>query len=141
MDTVRKTPCASCPYRRDVPSGVWAESEYDKLPDYDGEISEQAGTANGLRAFSCHQGDGKICAGWAGHRDPHDLIALKLDVSRGKIDPAAMSYKTTVPLFASGAEAAEHGKRDISQPSQEALKTVTKVTTVRSKRGEPVRYS
>ena len=30
-----KSPCGSCPYRQDVPSGVWAASEYEKLPAYD----------------------------------------------------------------------------------------------------------
>ncbi|MFD7961193.1 DUF6283 family protein [Streptomyces zaomyceticus] len=29
-------PCASCPYRRDVPSGVWSRGDYVKLPLYDG---------------------------------------------------------------------------------------------------------
>jgi hypothetical protein len=28
-------PCESCPYRKDVPSGVWSEGEYRKLPQYD----------------------------------------------------------------------------------------------------------
>jgi hypothetical protein len=32
----RKTPCSTCPYRRDAPSGLWAASEYDLLPGLDG---------------------------------------------------------------------------------------------------------
>nr|WP_280343300.1 DUF6283 family protein [Nocardia neocaledoniensis] len=27
-------PCVSCPYRRDVPSGVWDFGEYEKLRGY-----------------------------------------------------------------------------------------------------------
>ena len=32
---VRPKPCASCPYRCDVPSGVWHPDEYAKLEVYD----------------------------------------------------------------------------------------------------------
>ncbi|WP_336794377.1 DUF6283 family protein [Gordonia malaquae] len=46
-------PCESCPYRRDVPSGVWAESEYEKLRAYDAPTGEQP-----VRLFLCHQYDG-----------------------------------------------------------------------------------
>ena len=51
--------CASCPYRKDVPSGIWEQSEYDKLPKYDGETWEQAGAL-----FMCHLRDGCLCGGW-----------------------------------------------------------------------------
>lgn len=136
-DTVRKTPCASCPYRRDVPSGIWSAEEYDKLLRYDGSISEQA-VSGGLAPFSCHQADGKLCAGWAGHRDPVDLIALRIAVSVGKVDPSALVYETRVPLFASGAEAAEHGRRDIETPGPSAVEQAGKITRVRGRRGQPV---
>ena len=36
-----KNPCGSCPYRKDVPSGVWAVSEYLKLVEYDRPTGEQ----------------------------------------------------------------------------------------------------
>lgn len=35
-------PCASCPYRRDVPEGVWHPEEYSKLRAYDGSTGEQS---------------------------------------------------------------------------------------------------
>jgi hypothetical protein len=139
MDKVRKTPCASCPYRRDVPSGVWAADEYDVLPDYDGPPVLQAASEHGMNLFGCHQADGKLCAGWVGHReDPGDLLAVRLGVVRGQVDPSALDYRTDVPLFTSGAEAAEHGKLELEYPSPEAMETVTKIIKVRDKRGDPI---
>jgi hypothetical protein len=39
--TCAARPCASCPYRKDVPSGIWAAHEYTKLLAYDGDILDQ----------------------------------------------------------------------------------------------------
>jgi hypothetical protein len=138
LDTVRKNPCASCPFRRDVPSGIWHEDEYAVLADFDGSIMEQAMSEHGTHAFGCHQADGKLCAGWAGFRDPADLLAIRLGVSAGKISPEALDYRTDVPLFASGAEARDHGMRDYAAPSEKAMDTVGKIITVRDRRGSPV---
>jgi len=128
---VRKTPCASCPYRRGVPSGVWAASEYAKLEKYDGEIYEQVGNqAGGL--FFCHSDNQDLCAGWVGHRkDPVDLLALRLALSDGRVDLSAIDYRTDVPLFESGKEAAAHGIADIRNPSTEAQKVIEKITRPR----------
>lgn len=137
----RPRPCASCPYRKDVPSGVWAAVEYDKLPGYDGEIIDQV-MAGKTNVFDCHQADGKVCSGWLGHReDPTDLLAVRLGLSSGSLDESCCDYSTDVPLFASGAEAAEHGKRDIEQPSEKANEIVAKVIRVRDARGVPVEYA
>lgn len=122
----RKRPCASCPYRRAVPSGVWHEDEYAKLPRYDGETFEQS-----PQAFLCHQGEGDVCAGWLGHGDPTQLLAVRMGVSAGSLDPACFDYTTTVPLFASGAEAAEHGTRDIEAPDDRAEATIEKIVRKR----------
>jgi hypothetical protein len=140
--TVKPSPCASCPYRRSVPSGVWAEAEYDTLLNFDGEPHEQAMNPGGLHLFMCHQADEKLCSGWVGHKDsPHDMLALRIGVARGEVAREALDYATDVPLFASGAEAAEHGKRDIENPGTEARGQVGKITRVRSKRGEPVKLA
>ncbi|WP_341856773.1 DUF6283 family protein [Brachybacterium sp. GPGPB12] len=108
----RKTPCAPCPYRRGVPSSVWDESECAKLPAYDGDIPEQASD----RVFSCHQQDGSVCAGWLGHRDPLDLLAVRIGITYGRLDPSCAEYSTTVPLWPSGADAARHGSRSDQRP-------------------------
>jgi hypothetical protein len=117
--TVAKRPCGSCPYRRDVPSGVWAESEYDKLPDYDAPTWSQP-----LGLFMCHQRDGCLCAGWLACHG-RELLAVRL--ARDTVDPAVHGYTTDVPVFASGAEAAAHGKRGIDRPDPKAKKLVAKL--------------
>jgi hypothetical protein len=128
-----KAPCKSCPYRRDVPSGVWDQSEYDKLPAYDGEIIDQL-NAGGTGLFMCHQRDGRLCAGWVGCHGASNLLAARLSAS--KIYPTVWSYRTSVPLFESGAAAAAHGKRAIRRPGKEALRTIVRLAAKRQ-RAEP----
>ena len=78
MEAPKPYPCASCPYRCDVPSGVWDEDEYLKLPDYDEATGEQP-----PGVFLCHQDDERVCSGWAGTHDTEDLLSLRLAVSLG----------------------------------------------------------
>ena len=137
-DAPRPTPCGSCPYRRDVPSGVWAAEEYERLPRYDGPIHEQA-MSEAVALFLCHQADGHLCAGWAGHRDPADLLAIRLAILRDELPPDVVDYRTDAALFATGAEAAEHGKREIDFPGYLARSAARKVAIVRALRGDPVR--
>lgn len=111
-----KVPCGSCPYRRDVPSGVWHKSEYDKLLDYDGSTWAQS-----RRVFLCHQRDGCICGGWLACHDAQELLALRIATN---IDPSVFDWKTEVPVFASGAEARAHGLKEIETPKVKALKMI-----------------
>lgn len=117
----RRRPCASCPYRRDVPSGIWAAEEYDKLSSYDGCISDQA-IAGAFHVFVCHTKDGQLCAGWVGCHDMQENLAIRM---RGDLDyEEIVGYESPVPLFASGAEAAAHGKRDIANPRAPARRKI-----------------
>jgi hypothetical protein len=108
-------PCGSCPYRKDVPSGIWAKIEYEKLVRYDGETWEQD-----PHIFMCHQRDGCLCGGWLACHDPRELLALRI----GTIDPSVFSYTTDVAVFESGAAARAHGIRDIKRPEAKARKMV-----------------
>jgi hypothetical protein len=124
-------PCESCPYRCDVPSGVWSEEEYEKLRLYDGPLWAQP-----HNMFQCHQmtresDRARLCAGWVGTHQPTDLISVMIAVAQGKLDPAIFDYTTPVPLFASGNEAADHGERDIENPSEEAMDMVEKIVAKR----------
>jgi hypothetical protein len=115
---INRSPCKSCPYRQDVPSGIWDESEYRKLLDYDEELPIQP-----LAVFMCHQSDGCLCRGWL---DTHgDLASVRLAMHTGLLDPDdvcnALDEGPVVPVFASGREAAEHGMRDIEEPSDRAF--------------------
>lgn len=117
-----KAPCGTCPYRRDVPSGVWDASEYAKLPRYDGETFEQF-EKGGTGLFFCHQNDGKLCAGWVGCHDMRHAIAVRLS----PVAPETFTYRSPVPLFSSGAEAAAHGMAEVACPGEDANRAIAKL--------------
>lgn len=120
-----KNPCGSCPYRRDVPSGVWDSTEYAKLPPYDRPTSQQP-----PGVFLCHQQDGRVCAGWAGCHDMEESLGLGLAAVTGTeahVVEAVRDYSTSVPLFATGAEAAAHGTAESVDPGEKALRTIDKL--------------
>jgi Family of unknown function (DUF6283) len=112
-----KRPCGSCPYRRDVPAGIWAAEEYEKLPAYDRETWAQP-----LGMFMCHQQDGCLCGGWLAGHGPENLLALRVHARR--LDPAVWDYEPGVPVFASGAEAAAHGLSGIEEPTPSARRKI-----------------
>lgn len=128
-----RNPCGSCPYRRDVPSGVWHESEYDKLPLYDLPTGDQPPAA-----FYCHQQTGRLCAGWVGCHDMDEAISLRFAFFGERLDgddiEAALDYVSPVPLWGSGAEAAEHGRADIETPGVKAQRTVERLTRKQKRR-------
>lgn len=123
-------PCVSCPYRCDVPSGVWHPDEYAKLPAYDRETMHQP---TGL--FLCHQVDGRVCAGWAGCHDGTQLLALRLAVVLGSLTSdevdEVIDYVSPVELFASGTEAAEHGMAEVEMPTTAAVAVMDRITRKR----------
>jgi hypothetical protein len=112
-----KRPCGTCPYRRDVPAGIWAAEEYAKLPAYDRETWAQP---PGL--FMCHQQDGCLCGGWLAAHDRDHLLALRL--AAPQLDPGVWDYQPGVPVFGSGAEAAAHGLAGIENPTPEARRKI-----------------
>lgn len=126
-----KEPCKTCPYRKDVPSGVWAENEYEKLPGYDGEIIDQLQNG-GTGLFLCHQQNNALCSGWLGCHGPENLLALRLHSNH--VEPDVFGYSAKTPLFSSGKEAAEHGLRDIDEPSDKAHKAMEKLIEKRARK-------
>lgn len=122
MKEVANVPCSTCPYMKSTPPGVWDESEYLKLPDYDKPTAEQP---PGL--FMCHNGDANslVCAGWLAvhNRMPHshELLALRFASLNRDFDPALYEYDTKVELFASGQEAHDHGVSGIDERTAKAI--------------------
>jgi hypothetical protein len=114
-------PCASCPYRRDVPEGVWSENEYDKLPPYDDETAHQP-----VAVFMCHQQDGRVCAGWAGCHDMNHALAVRMLAFTAEPDvlEAILDYETDVQLWDSGQQACDHGKSGIARPGPRAVRMI-----------------
>lgn len=136
MSTTRKpakNPCGSCPYRRDVPSGVWHPEEYGKLPQFDRPTQEQPSTV-----FLCHQQDGRVCSGWAGCHDMENSLGVRMGVVTGFLSPedveAIVDHEAGVPLFASGTEAAEHGMAGVDAPDGRAARIIDKLETRAARR-------
>jgi hypothetical protein len=117
-----KSPCSSCPYRRDVPAGIWSPEEYAKLPEYDGETGDQI-MAGAVAVFLCHQQPGRLCAGWVGCHDMRHNAAIRFN----PVDPMVHDYKSPVALFGSGAEAAAHGMSGVKNPGPEAKAQIEKL--------------
>lgn len=134
MKTPAPNPCGTCPYRLDVPPGIWDRSEYQKLPAYDGPTAEQP-----PRVFLCHQQDGRICAGWAGCHDMAESLGLRLATARGALSAEDMrttlEYRTGTPLFPSGLAACLHGlKGCLSGPGRAARRAIRKLEARRRRR-------
>lgn len=121
MNAVRKEPCISCPYRCDVPSGLWSAEEYDKLPPYDEELIYQP-----YAVFSCHATPDHLCHGWAvvgGER----MLALRIyAATHEEFDPYDIP-EPIVPLFKSHTAAAEHGRAEIDAPSRDARTAIRRL--------------
>ena len=118
--TVRAEPCSACPYRQDAPSGLWAHHEYEKLRGYDNPTGDQP-----WAYFACHATPDHLCHGWAvchtNRGNEFDLLALRI------MFPYPAIPESHVPLFDSGNDAADHGQRDIHNPSPEAQAAVDRL--------------
>lgn len=125
-------PCGSCPYRRDVPSGIWHPDEYVKLPRFDADTSGQPPAV-----FLCHQQDSRI---WAGCHDMDRSLGLRIADATGALSgddvDAVLDYVSPVPLFGSGAEAAAHGLAELDAPGVAAQRAMEKVTQRRHRNEE-----
>jgi hypothetical protein len=123
------TPCTTCPYRRDTPSGVWAEEEYRKLPTYD---NHDFCTAN-LKVFHCHQereiGKPTVCHGWVSvHADGK---AVRLACISGLIseeDMARIPIQADPALYATGAEACRAGLKGVNRPGKKARRAIERIS-------------
>lgn len=103
---------------------MWDESEYHKLPEFDKPTAEQP-----PRVFMCHQDNDHLCAGWVACHDMDESLGFRINAS--SLDEATieavLDYTTTVPLFASGAEAAAHGLAQLYEPSTKARNIIAKL--------------
>jgi hypothetical protein len=122
---VNPEPCFSCPYRKDVPSGVWHTEEYEKLRKYD---EPPIGEMPALEIFLCHQtkvaGQEIVCKGWC--MVHIDSIAVRLAQLQGQLFPEAFT-PTKAELHASGNAAADFGEKDIKRPKANAVKVSEKL--------------
>lgn len=72
-----------------------------------------------------------MCAGWVGCHDMDENLAVRLAVRFGhmteRVVEKILSYKSPIPLWRSGHEAAMHGISEINNPSAPATKLVAKI--------------
>lgn len=63
---------------------------------------------------------------------------IRFNGARAGVDPAVFDYVSPVPLFASGAEAAEHGKRDLPHPGPEARRKTRQLLRLQGARNRRI---
>lgn len=75
-----KTPCNTCPYRKDVILRHWDISEYVDLIKNENDLIG--------KVYGCHKKTGDACIGWLMMQDKNYFpsIALRLELSKQKID-------------------------------------------------------
>jgi hypothetical protein len=105
---------------------VWSAEEYEKLIDFDMPTGYQP-----PQMFACHQQDGRLCAGWVGCHDMEENLAIRIATSVGDLSVETynqvLDYETSVPLWSSGAEAAEHGMARMENPNEKAQRTIDRL--------------
>lgn len=118
---VDRLPCSTCPYRRDTPSGVWAPSEYAKLPLYDDN--------DAFGIFLCHHtnstGRETVCRGWL---TVHcESAAARLAELQGFVTGEQRYADVDTPLYSTGREACDAGMADVPDPSPAAQRAVDRL--------------
>jgi hypothetical protein len=126
---VAPNPCATCPYARSTPPGVWDASEYAKLVRYDADPCIRP-------PFMCHETQGLpergVCKGWlVVHRES---VAVRLAVFRGQLGPEDVPLAGSPALYSSGTEAATAGMRGVARPSRTAREAILKINARRSRK-------
>jgi hypothetical protein len=129
---IHRSPCVSCPYRKDVPSGIWASQEYDKIEQYDAPTFAQP-----RGVFMCHQQDESLCRGWLDcHGD--SLLSVRMACSTGLLDETqvveALVVGPSVPVFATAKEASKHGRKAIARPGPKAQALMDKILSQRERK-------
>lgn len=121
---VLNSPCSSCPYRKDIPTGVWHASEYEKLRLYDDTAQNQA-----FIPFHCHQepeiGKPTLCRGWLSVHC--ESAAVRILGMQGNVTEEQVYAEVKEPLYKSGNEAADAGLKGIKRPSKKARKIVERL--------------
>ena len=131
--------CSTCPYRRDVPPGIWEREEYEKLRMFDRDVSRMEDPTPALAIFLCHQtpmtGVETLCRGWLStHRDS---VAVRLGVTMNKIDPDLIPDEEESLYYSSGTEACEAGIAHVDDPPPEAVRASSKLLDLRRRSEQP----
>jgi len=124
-----REPCSSCPYRRDVPAGVWAAEEYEKLRNYADDAEGNVRYPEALTPFLCHQthchGRETLCRGWLAVEK--ESIAVRLLLILGRVTQEQVDAPVSCPLYSTGEEATAAGLQGVSRPSRRARSLMAKL--------------
>ncbi len=88
----RRTPCASCPYRREVEQAFWSKEEFDNLR------RQNANTFGGA-VFGCHETNKKppeehqICIGWLLDQKKNNVPSIPLRMTLMTKEDALNCFK------------------------------------------------
>ena len=134
---VERSPCTSCPYRKDVPSGVWHFDEYEKLREYDNvEIHADGSVQGALMPFLCHHTFDMpmetVCRGWLTVHQ--ESVAVRLAVLKGAVTVEEVYAEVPEKLYATGNEAADFGQKKIEQPSRKARTVISRLLRNKKRR-------
>ena len=105
----RKTPCKSCPWRRDHEPGTFGVDRYQQLAATC--ASDQGSAGLGSPMFACHlapDGAEQACAGWLAV-EGHGHVGVRFAVATGRIPADALAPGVGWPdLWESYGEMVEH---------------------------------
>ena len=86
----RNTPCASCPYRRDAPRGMWHPTEFTNLMIQDANV---VGATFGCHEFNKRPPEQhRPCAGWLLDQKRRGIPNVRLRVLLGQNADAARCF-------------------------------------------------
>ena len=124
---VQPSPSSACPYRCEVPPGVWAAEEYEKLRGFDDNT--EFGT------FLCHHtpaiGQKTVCRGWLTVHA--ESVAVRLAVARGLVTDDERYGLVWEPLYGSGNEAADAGLSGVAEPEEAAQRMMARLVRQRER--------
>jgi hypothetical protein len=117
-----------------VAVGIWASGECAKLRRSDADARNQPPVL-----FQCHQADvdsaaRRVCAGWSGCREGGGLLALRLAVLDGRMDPATYRCRDRVRVAGApvASEVAAHSEAGIDASDEEAHRLIDKISRTRT---------
>lgn len=73
-----REPCKTCPYRKDVPVGLWHPDEYSNLAAQD---QKEFGSLFGCHATGKEKGGPHVCAGWLLDQKSRGIPNLSLRIA------------------------------------------------------------
>lgn len=88
----KRSPCASCPYRRDAPLAFWDADHFKDL------LANDAQPLMGAM-YNCHEGGKKpvaereFCVGWLLDQKARGIPSIQLRLKLGESGPAAGQFK------------------------------------------------